>query len=94
MDGMGNVLCSMDSSIDFPPLNPQIHIRNKFHILGQWEDKDRTERPLVESYSSNDSSGISLVRSGYPPWVAGAALVDEILREAGSRLKRQFVWLG
>ena len=60
MDRMGNVLCSMNSCIDFPPLIPQLHTRNQFSVLGQMEEQDRSEGPLEESYFSNNSSKNSL----------------------------------
>ena len=54
VDRMGNVLCSLDSLNDFPPLNQQINIRNRFTILGQWEERDSNEGLLEESISSSE----------------------------------------
>ena len=54
MDKMGNVLCSLDSSADFPPLNLQMTTRNTFSILGQWEDMDNMDGSI--SISSNESN--------------------------------------
>ena len=39
MDRMGNVLCSMDSSIDFPPLNPQPHTKTGSISWVSWRNK-------------------------------------------------------
>ena len=49
MDRMGNVLCSLDSLTDFPPL------RNRYSILNQWGEGNNTEDHLEESISSSEN---------------------------------------
>ena len=55
VDRMGNVLCSLDSLTDFPPLDQYTdeNIRfTRFTRLNQWEE-DNIAEELIEDTSSN-----------------------------------------